>query len=197
VSNHQSKISPGDSTTLQNDFSVPKIPNTMTTYERRQEAPAESRRTLIIIVAVGAALVIAGFFYILMRTTRSTPGVEPTLQSAIRPGTPEFEQNKANIVVDEPEAEEAKRALGDIVMTLHTTVRNLTGKTLDGLEMRAAVVDHQGKAVKERTVIIVPVRQPELEPNKTIRVNMMLEGMSDTDDRANIKMELTGFKFKQ
>jgi len=169
----------------------------MTTYERRQEAPAESRSTLIIIVAVGAALVIAGFFYILMRTTRSTPGVEPTLQSAIRPGTAEFEQNKANIVVDEPEAEEAKRALGDIVMTLHTTVRNLTGKTLDGIEMRAAVVDHQGKAVKERTVIIVPTRQPELEPNKTIKVNMMLEGMSDTDDRANIKMELTGFKFKQ
>lgn len=191
------KICGGDSTTLQNDFSVPKIPNTMTTYERRQEAPAESRSTLIIIVAVGAALVIAGFFYILMRTTRSTPGVEPTLQSAIRPGTAEFEQNKANIVVDEPEAEEAKRALGDIVMTLHTTVRNLTGKTLDGIEMRAAVVDHQGKAVKERTVIIVPTRQPELEPNKTIKVNMMLEGMSDTDDRANIKMELTGFKFKQ
>jgi hypothetical protein len=71
-----------------------------------------------------------------------------------------------NIVLDSPEADEAKRPLGDIVMSLHTTVRNLTGKTLNGLEMWAAVVDHQGKAVKERTVVIVPTRQPEIPPKQ-------------------------------
>lgn len=169
----------------------------MATFERRQEAPAESRSTLIIIVAIGAAIVIAGFFYILMRTARTPPGVDPTLQGAIRPGSAEWNQNIQNIRLDEPEAEEAKRALGDTVMSLHTIVRNLTGKTLNGLEVRAAVVDHQGKSVKERTVIMVPTRQPEIEPNKTMKVQVMLEGMSDTDDRANIKMEITGFKFKQ
>jgi hypothetical protein len=50
--------------------------------------------------------------------------------------------------------------------------------------------------VKERTVVVVPTRLPELEPNKTMTVQVMLEGFSDTDDRANIKMEVTGFKFK-
>jgi flagellar basal body-associated protein FliL len=184
-------------TALPNDFSVSTIPDTMTTYEKRHEAPADSRSTMIIIVAVGAAIVIALFFYVLMRSAGSTPGTEPTLQGAIRPGTPEFDQYSPNIKLDDPEAEEAKRALGDIVMSLHTTVRNLTGKTLNGLEIRAAVVDHQGKAVKERTVVVIPIRQAELEPNKTIKVQVMLEGMSDTDDRANIKMEVTGFKFKE
>ena len=169
----------------------------MTTAERRQDPPAESRRTMIIIVAVGAAIVIAGFFYILLRSTRTPAGVEPTLGGAIRPGSPEFASNIQNIKLDDPEAEEAKRALGDTVMSLHTTVRNLTGKTLNGLEVRAAVIDHQGKAVKERTVIMIPTRQAELEPNKTMKVQVMLEGMSDSDDRANIKMEVTGFKFKQ
>jgi hypothetical protein len=67
---------------------------------------------------------------------------------------------------------------------------------LNGLEVRATVVDHQGKVVKERTVVVVPTRMPELEPNKTMTVQVMLEGFSDTDDRANIKMEVTGFKFK-
>jgi hypothetical protein len=152
---------------------------------------------MIIIVAVAAAIVIAGFFYFLLRAGRTTPGGEYTLQGAIRPGSPEFEQNNPNIRLDDPEAEEAKRALGDIVMSLHTTVRNLTGKTLDGLEVRAAVVDHAGKAVKERTVVVIPTRQAELAPNKTMKVQVMLEGMSDTDDRANIEMEVTGFKFKQ
>ena len=169
----------------------------MTTHEKRIDSQPESRSTLIIVVAVVAAIVIAGLFYLLMIANRGSGGGEPTLQGAIRPGSPEFAQNNPNIKLDDPEAEEAKRALGDIVMSLHTTVRNLTGKTIEGLEVRAAVVDHDGKPVKERTVVVIPTRQPELAPNKTMKVQVMLEGMSETDDRANIKMEITGFKFKQ
>jgi hypothetical protein len=164
--------------------------------DRRAEAPSESRRTLIIIIAIIAAVVIALFFYVLMRASGGSGSAEPTLQGAIRQGSPEFEQYRPKIVLDAPEAEEAKRALGDTVMSLHTTARNFTGRTLTGLEVRAAVVDHQGKPIKERTVVVVPTRQPELEPNKTMPVQVMLEGFSDTDDRANIKMEVTGFKFK-
>ena len=74
------------------------------------------------------------------------------------------------IFLDEPEATEAKRALGDIVMSLQTTVRNVTGKTLNGLEIRAAVVDYQGQPVKQRTVVVIPTRQAELAPNKTMQV---------------------------
>ena len=167
----------------------------MAVPDRRIEA-SEPHRTLIIIVAVAAAVVIALLFYLLMRAGggRTT---EPTLQGAIRAGSPQFEQYKSQIVLDDPEATEAKRALGDIVMSLQTTVRNLTGKTLNGLEIRAAVVDYEGQPVKQRTVIVVPTRQPELPPNKTMQVQVMLEGMSDTDARANIKMEVVGFKFKE
>jgi len=168
----------------------------MAAPDRRLEEP-ESRRTLIIVVAVAAAVVIALFFYMLMRAGGSGAGAEPRLEGAIRPGSPEFDQYKTQIVLDDPEAYESKRALGDIVMTLKTTVRNLSGKTLNGLEVRAAVVDHQGKAVKERTVMIIPARRPELPPNKTIEVPITLEGMKDTDDRANIKMEIAGLKFKE
>ena len=182
---------------MQNDIGVSKIADIMTPEERRRETEPDSRTTMIVIVAVAAAVVIAGFFFILMRATRSTPGVDPTLEGAIRAGSAEWDQNIKNIALDEPEADEAKRALGDTVMNLQTTVRNLTGKTLNGLEMRAAVVDHQGNPVKQRTLIIIPSRQPELAPNKTLLVNVRLEGMKDTDDRANIKMEVTGFKFKE
>lgn len=168
----------------------------MAIQDRRAEESA-SHKTLIIVVAVAAAVVIALFFYVLMRAGGSRGTAEPTLQGAIRAGSPEFDKYKQGIVLEEPEATEAKRALGDWVMTLRTTVRNVTGKTINGLEIRAAVVDHQGNAVKERTVVVIPGRQPELPPNKTMDVPVMLEGMKDTDDRANIKMELTAFKFKE
>ena len=166
----------------------------MAAPDRRLES-SESNRTLIIVVAVAAAVVIALFFYFLMRAGSGTNG-EPTLQGAIRSGSAEFDAQKGNIVLDDPEADEAKRALGDIVMSLRTTVRNLTGKTLNGLEIRASVVDYEGKPVKERTAVIIPTRQGELAPNKTLPVQMMLEGMKETDARANIRMEVVAFKFK-
>lgn len=168
----------------------------MAAQDRRLEEP-ESRRTLIIVVAVAAAVVIALFFYLLMRAGGSSGGREPRLEGAIRAGSPEFDQYKTQIVLDDPQATEAKRALGDTVMSLTTTVRNLSNKTLTGLEIKGAVVDHQNQPVKERTIIVIPTRQAELAPNKTMPVTMMLEGMKDTDDRANIRMEIAGLKFKQ
>ena len=169
----------------------------MAVQDRRLEEP-ESRRTLIIVVAVASAVVIALFFYLLMRAGGSSGGGgEPRLEGAIRAGSQEFEQYKTQIVLDDPEATEAKRPLGDTVMSLSTTVRNLSNKTLVGLEIRGAVVDHQGQPVKEKTVIMIPTRQAELAPNKTMRVTVLLEGMKDTDDRANIKMEVAAVKFKQ
>ncbi|HEX5884111.1 MAG TPA: hypothetical protein VFY67_06160 [Pyrinomonadaceae bacterium] len=167
----------------------------MAAPDRRIEA-SESNRTLIIIVAVAAAVVIALLFYLLMRAGGGRTA-DAGLQGAIRAGSAEFEQYKSQIVLDDPEATEAKRALGDIVMTLQTTVRNLSGKTLNGLEIRAAVVDYEGQPVKQRTVVVIPGRQPELPPNKTMQVPVMLEGMSDKDARANIEMEVTAIKFKE
>jgi hypothetical protein len=155
----------------------------------------KSSRTLIIAVAVIAAVAIAGFFYILLRKSVAT-GPPPTLQGATRPGSPDWDKYIKLIALDDPEADEAKRALGDTVMTLHTTARNFTGRTITGLEVRASVVDSDKNPVKQRTVVVVPGRQPELEPLKTMRVSIMIDGFSDSDNRANIKMEVTGFTLR-
>ena len=168
----------------------------MAAPDRRAET-SETSRTLIIVVAIAAAVVIAVFFYVLMRASSGSDTGDPTLQGAIREGSPQFEEYESKIYLEEPEATEAKRALGDIVMTLTTTVRNLTGKTLTGLEIRAAVVDYEGKPIKQRSVVVIPTRQPELAPNKPMQVNVMLDGMKETDARANIRMEVVAFKFKE
>ncbi|HEV7473445.1 MAG TPA: hypothetical protein VGN90_05300 [Pyrinomonadaceae bacterium] len=167
----------------------------MSSSERQLSDPDDSRRTLIIVVAVIAAVVIATLFYVLMRASGGGT-VEPTLEGAIRAGSPEFSQYQSKIVLDRPEGYESKRALGDIVMNLQTNVHNFTGRTLTGLEIKGIVVDHQGKPVNQRAVVVIPTRQPELENNRGMAVRVMLEGMTDKDDRADIRMEVTGFKFK-
>ncbi|MCM3870753.1 MAG: hypothetical protein ND895_08675 [Pyrinomonadaceae bacterium] len=169
----------------------------MAATERNLDTSEDSRRKLIITVAIIAAVVIAGFFYVLMRASSGGGNIDPVLEAAIRAGSPEWEQNHSKIVLDAPEADEAKRALGDIVMNLQTTVRNFTGRTLNGLEIRGAVDDQQGKAVRQKTLVVIPTpRQVELGPNQTMVVVVHLDGMKESDNRAKIRMEVTGFKFK-
>ena len=163
--------------------------------ERQIPDSDDSRRTIIIVVAVVAAVAIAGLFYVLMRASGGGT-VEPSLDGAIRAGSAEFQQYASKIVIDKPEAYESKRALGDIVMNLQTIVHNFSGRTLNGLEIKGIVVDHQGKPVNQRAVVVIPTRQAELENNRSMVVVVMLQGMTDKDDRANIRMEVSGFKFK-
>ena len=167
----------------------------MATPDRQLPDSDDSRRTVIIVVAVIAAIGIAALFYLLMRASGGGT-VEPTLEGAIRAGSPEFEQYASKIMVDKPEAYESKRALGDIVMNLQSIVHNFSGRTLTGLEIKGVVVDHQGKPINQRAVVVIPTRQPELDNNRSMAVRVMLEGMTDKDDRADIRMEVTGFKFK-
>src|SRR6266576_4324252 len=153
----------------------------MATSERNIDGQDDSSRKIIIIVAIIAAILIAGLFYGLMRVSGGgTATRPPRLEGAIRPGSPDWDKYSNYIVRDEPEADEAKRALGDIVMTLHTTVRNFTGRTITGLEVWGAVVDSDGKPVKQRTVVVIPARQIELEPNKTMRVSILIDGFTDS-----------------
>jgi hypothetical protein len=82
-------------------------------------------------------------------------------------------------------------------MTLRATVRNFTGRTITGLEVTAVVIDHQDQPVKQRTRIVMPsAGAAELLPNKTTPITIIIDGFADTDDRANVKMDVTGFTLR-
>jgi hypothetical protein len=174
----------------------------MSTSEQNLNKRESSRNIPFIISAIVGVLLIAGLYaYIKTRPAPppSTGPVQQRLEGALRAGSPEFEQVKERIGVDDPEALEGASVAGGIWMRLTTTVRNFTGRTISGLEMRGAVVDLEGKPIKERYIVVVPnagTGVTELEPNKTLPVAIVIEGFNKADVRANIKTELTGVKFK-
>ncbi len=171
----------------------------MSLAEKKLNEADTTRRKVFIVIGLITALLVAGVVYLTTRRADTTPGVEPRLEGALRPGDAEFEKYREQIRVEfiaDDNAVEGKRAIGDIVMTLTPTVRNLSNRTLTGLELRAAVVDLEGKPVKERTVIVIPTRRPELEPNRTLQVPISLEGFKEQDIRANARVDLTGVIFK-
>lgn len=170
----------------------------MSTSEQDVAENKRTRLTIFLVVGVISLLLIGGIVYLARRPAGGDSN-QVRLEGALRIGSPEFDKYKALITVDKPEATEGARAIGDIQMRLTTTVRNFTGKTIDGLEIRGAVVDMEGNTVKERTIIVIPNNARgtlELEHNKTLDVPIVLEGMSKEADRANIKMEVTAIRFK-
>ncbi|MDT7604169.1 MAG: hypothetical protein QOF61_2166 [Acidobacteriota bacterium] len=159
-----------------------------------------SRKVIFIAVGLAGAALIALLVY--WATRPAPPAREPHLEGAIRADSPEFAQWRPRVVVDfipDQDAVESTRAAGDIVMAMRPKVRNFSGRTINGLELKATVVDLDGKPVRSRTVIAIPnaaTSMTELEPNKVLEVPIMMEGFKPTDVRANIRIEMTAVRFK-
>lgn len=171
----------------------------MSTIRANTEEADASRRKIFIVIALATALLVAALVYWATRPGGGA-GEQPRLEGALRADSPEFAQVKERVVVEfiaDQDAYESTRAVGDIVMTLRPKVRNFTGRTISGLELKATVVDLEGRPVRERTVIAIPSSgRAELENNKVAEVPIMMEGFRKEDVRANARVEVTGVRFK-
>jgi hypothetical protein len=118
------------------------------------------------------------------------------LEGAVREGTPEFEVLTKKIVIqtDENNTMQSPTGMGTITMFIAGKIRNFTGKTLTGLEIRVTVVDQLEKPVKDKTLIVVPNQLEKFETNQTMPVKVMIEGFSKDDDRAMIRWKVTAIK---
>jgi hypothetical protein len=141
---------------------------------------------------ITAALLIAGSLLYEMSRPSTYLRIEPRLEGALRPGSAEFAELSGRIVVEPPVAMEKLHPLNDMVVELTSTVRNNTGRTIRGLEMRGAVFEAQSAVLRERTVVVIPARQTALEPAEAINVRILLEGLNPEADRAGVLMEVTG-----
>jgi uncharacterized membrane protein YvbJ len=165
-------------------------PVPMASFGQRRVERDRSHLVIYAAVAVLALLLVGGLAYLATRPTQK-PG-EEHLAGAVRPGSPDFPGNKLVVDFDPDEnATIGPNALGNYVVTMKPTVRNFTGRTVNGLEFRAAGLDLQGNMIRERTY----VTEEEIEMNKTASPAIGLNFPSDSRP-AQLKLELTGVRFK-
>lgn len=162
----------------------------MSSFGAKREEADRSRVVIYAAVALLTVLLGSGLAYLATRPAQK-PG-EERLANAVRPGSPEFPGDK--LVVDFDPDEDATigpNALGNYVVTMKPTVRNFTGRTVNGLEFRAAGLDLKGNVIARRTY----VSEEEIEMNKTASPAIGLNFPSDNRP-AQLKLELTGVRFK-
>ncbi|HKR00850.1 MAG TPA: hypothetical protein VJT09_09255 [Pyrinomonadaceae bacterium] len=173
----------------------------------KRDDAERSRRAIFMVAGLVAILLIVGLIVFLKTRPEPQPIAATTadqkLEGGLRAGSPEFEKYRDLVKTDEPIADYANSVAGDVQMNLATTIRNFTGRTLSGVEMRGAVVDFEGKTIKERTKIVIPAGSvTELENNGTAKVPIAIPGFRGDDKakieggQAVIKMEVTAIKFK-
>ena len=147
--------------------------------------------------AITSAIVLLTAGVIRLAATRPYKGrvLEQHLEGAIRRESPGFDELCGLLVVEQLAAAETPRPLSDQAVEITGTVRNATGRTVTGLELRGVVLDALSTPLRERTVVVVPLRQAALEPGEAINVSIMLEGVSPEAERAAHLMEVTGVRF--
>jgi hypothetical protein len=156
---------------------------------------AGGNKIFLVALVIGILIVSAVVGFFALRPTQQQI-VSEQLGGAVREGSPEFEALTRRIAIqtDEQNTTQSPTGMGTIVMMIAGRIRNYTGRTLTGLEVKVTVVDQLGNPVKDKVVAAVPMQQEKLEANESMPVRVMIEGFDKDDDRAMIRWKVTAIK---
>jgi len=162
-----------------------------------QEPQKEKGANKILIGALTAAVLALLVLIALFSFRPSATQIEQdALEGAFREGTPEFQTftKKISAKTEENATTKSPTAMGTMIMSIGGTIRNSTGKTLTGLELKVDVVDTFNNPLKEKTLIVIPKQQEKLENNQTLAVRVNIDGFDLKADLANIRWKVTAIK---
>ena len=167
-------------------------PAAVPSFGARREERDSSRTVIYAAVAVVALLLLGGLAYLASRPS-ARPG-EERLEGAVRPGSPDFPGADKLVVEFNPDENAliGPTALGPWAVTFKPVVRNFTGRTVSGLEFRLAGLDLKGNVIRER----IAINQDEIETNR-IHTPALSINFPQDNKPADLKLELTGVRFKQ
>lgn len=147
---------------------------------------------LIGIVAIGAIILIA------MQRPSMDDQKAAVLADALREDSPQFQEITKDIIISTGDnTVESPNAFGTISMFITGNIRNKGTRTLNGLEVNAAVVDQFNQVLKEKKVLVIPTQRELLGPNETIPITLSIDGFTRKDDRANIRWKVTAISVAQ
>src|SRR5690349_1373812 len=125
----------------------------MTAYRGpRLIAEPELRWPILILAAVITTLLAmfgAGLYYAAMTQPDATSNTQPRLEGALQPGQPEFEELRRHVAIEQLVGTEKVHPFDTIAVAMTATVRNNTGRSISGLELRGAVLDRNNSSVRE------------------------------------------------
>jgi len=149
-----------------------------------------------LVIGIGVAmLLIGGAIFLLLRKPPVSEQAAQLIASAHQEGSPEFNNlSKDIIIATDDRTIESPTGLGTISMYIYGKIHNKGNKTIDVLQVDAAVITQFNQVLKSKRILVVPVQQATLAPGETIPITLTLDGFSKDDDRANIRWKVTAIR---
>ena len=163
-------------------------------------AEPELRWPILILAAVITVLLAvsaAGLYYLAMTQPDLSTYAEPRLEGGLQPGQPEFEEFRRHIAIEQLVGTEKVHPFDRLAVAMTATVRNNTGRTINGLELRGAILDRKNSSLRERIVVVIPQRQKILESGEAINTRILLDGIDKDSDRAKLLLEVIAIRFDE
>src|SRR5678815_4369609 len=142
------------------------------------------------------AMLTAGLYYVATQSTVKSD-TQPRLERALQPGQPEFERFRPHIAIEQLVGTEKVHLFDTLAVAMTATVRNNTGRTISGLELRGAILDSTSSSLRERKVVVIPLRQKMLESGESINTRILFESIDKDSDRAHLVLEVTAMRFDE
>ena len=162
----------------------------------QQDEPKKGINKTFIIALIIAVLSAAAIIWATTLMPASEDRKAETIENAVREGDPGFDELTKKIIIynNSDRMTQSRTGMGTILMNLTGTVKNITGKTLTGLEIKVGMIDSKKDIIKDKTVIIIPKVIEQLETNQTREVNVSIDGFTKDDDRANAYWKVTAIR---
>lgn len=167
----------------------------MQSFDQQNEQKKGINKTFIVALIV-AILLAAGIIWATTLMPASDEAKAKVLENAAREGDPEFEALTKKIIIynNADRMTQSRTGLGTILMNLTGTIKNITGKTITGLEIEVGMIDTKNKIIKSKTLVIIPKIIEQLETDQTREVNVSIDGFKKDDDRANAYWKVTAIR---
>ncbi len=143
-----------------------------------------------------AVIFLAGLAWLISQRPTEGDLKAKQLEGMFLEGSPEFAQLNKDIVIstDFNRTTESPTGLGTIQMSIWGNIRNRGSKVINGLQVRVSVIDRQNKVLKEREVLIIPTQQTLLGGGETLDANVVFDGFSKDQERANIRWKVSAIR---
>lgn len=148
------------------------------------------------LITMAITLLVATMHFVASATPSVNRSSPAQFEWMLQPGHSDFDQVRQQIDIEQLIGNEKVHPFNNLVVELRGVVRNETGRTISGLQMRGAILDTENATVRERTVAVIPLQQTALEINEAINVRILLEGIDRDSDRARAVLEVTGITFE-
>lgn len=144
---------------------------------------------------IAGLLLIAVSAYFLFQQPSRQEQLDAIMKDALTEGMQGFSDLSKDVIITTGDnTVVSPNAFGTISMYIHGTARNNGDRRISVLEVNSAVIDIEGKVVKEKKMLVVPTQRPYLGPGDEMRLTLTIDGFKPEDDRANIRWNVVAIK---